>query len=382
MERFALHNADRACACPGSLQLTPRVKLEPDPARLEKQREGREADRCIAALFNGLSVAEFPEDMQEHCRGYYEHIVATLTAAGVPRSKITALHAEAPVTLKWLTEDRKDIPVIEGRPDYQFYACDTDTLYVWDFKYGHRPVEAVGSGQLAGAAISDAVYRRQIKRVEAFIYQPRDYTGAGPVKHWSFDRDEILRQNQRFRTARLESVMPDAPLRTGKHCRDCDASGICPALWEDISMAKTVLDAPASATPVEVGERLALALQLNEQSGYLKDNLTAQGIHMVKAGSTVPGFKVVRGITQRRIKDAEQLIAIAPLYGLTDDDVTERKPKALGKLEKAFGSELIDEFTVKPEGRLELVPEADKRPTAIHTSVETAFSTPVNHGDN
>lgn len=374
MERFALHNAARACACPGSLQLNARVTLEPDPDREKKKHEGKLADWCIAQLFDGVEPTGVPDDMIDHVTGYYNHIIETLTADGIPRDAITSASVEQSVNLAWLTAGDKSIPVIDGRPDFKFYWPGTHTLYVWDFKYGHRPVEAIGNAQLAGAVLADEPYRQSIEHARCFIYQPRDFISGKVVKEWRLTRDGILMQNQRFRMARLDSMRPDAPLCTGSHCRDCNAPGICPALWEDIEMAKSVLDAPSSATPQHVGERLAIALQLYEQSGYLKDNLTAQGLHMVKNQQHVPGFKAVRGVTQRRVKDAETLIAMAPLYGLTVDDVTERKPIALGKLQKAFDEATLNEFTVKPEGRLEFVPENDKRQAVIQTNAAEVFA--------
>lgn len=382
MERFRLHNAERAVNCPGSLQLTPRVTLEVNPDRLAKQREGKAADWVIMRLLANQSVTagtETPwgvadDDMLEHCAGYVQHIRDTLAADGIDPANGSNICAEYDVDLSWLTDDRKDIDPVKGRADFRLH--DGRTLYLWDFKYGRTPVEAVGNAQLAGAAL-DGSSRRCTDTVKAFIYQPRDYRGGGPVKSWEFDADEIKRQAQRFRIAVVNSVKPDAPLNVGPWCSTCDAAGLCPAMQEYIDMAKTVLDAPSSMTPEEVGARLATATELQNRSKDLVSVLTSQGMHYVlNQNKHVPGFKVVRGVTKRKIKDPEQLIAIAPLYGLSDDDVTDRKPKSLKALEKAFGVESINEFTEKPPGKLELAPETDKREAAVNNNAAAVFAAP------
>lgn len=385
MESFTLSNAARVIQCPGSTQLTPRVDLvrEDNETRLE----GKTADDIILKLLDGVRVAPcddgghgvpITEDMIEHCQGYIDHIRETLLSYGVSESKICSTFAEWEVRLDWLTKDRKDVPAPTGRSDFRFPVDNDRVLLVWDFKYGHRPVEAVGNYQLSGAALSDDAWRHKIEEVRGFIYQPRDFTSDGPVKEWRFDRDEIKMQTQKFRTAACKRIEPDAPLNTGPECRNCAAQGICPALWEDIMSGKTVLDAPVSATPEEIGERLTLVRQLHEQSGNLKENLASQGLHFAtKSGKHVPGFKVVRGITQRRVKDKDTIIAVAPLYGVDVDTVTKRTTRSLKELEKALGPELLGEFTEKPPGRLELAPEDDKRPVAVQTNAAEVFSTPA-----
>lgn len=401
MEYFRLHNAERAIGCPGSLTLTPRVTLEPDPKREQKKLEGRTADWVIGKLLRGdpIFIGEtgphgitVDAEMMDGCNLYIDTVRQYIGC------EPNYLDAERDAYLNWLTDpyarhDPKPAEYVRdrhgrlwltdtgcqihkrwgimGRSDYRHLRGVSRHLTVLDFKYGHRAVDAVNNPQLIGACL-DELTLRYVDTATLIIVQPRDLTGE-TVKVWHVDAATIAHWRQVFIYAAWEANQPNAPLRTGKWCSTCNAAGICPALEDLLMQQRTILDAPQTTTPEEVGERLARVLGLAETSETMKTVLKQQALSMIKNGKQVPGFKVVRGTTQRRLKDAEQLEQIAMLYGVDRGALFHEKPRGLGELEKLLPSETLDLVTEKPPGQLEVAPVGDKRVAVIENNPAAVF---------
>jgi hypothetical protein len=401
MELFRLHNAERAIGCPGSLSLTPRVKLEPDADRERKKREGRTADWLIGKLLrqDPVFVGEsgpygvIVDDEMMSAATLYIDTIRTVTGM-----EPDYLQAEREAHLSWILDDYRltdanpedwvtdaagriwrcdrGLPVhkrwgLTGRSDYRVIRGTARHAYVFEFKYGHRRVEAENNPQLIGALL-DHETLRYIDSATLVVVQPRDLYGE-TVRVWNVDTAMINYWRSVFIYAVWQSNQPDAPLNVGPWCKTCDAAGLCPAKLEELMRQMTVLDAPQTLTPAEVGERLSLVLGLNETSDTMKTVLKMQALSMIKDGQIVPGFKVVRGVSRRSLKRFEELESIAMMFGVERGSLFVEKPRPLGELEKLLPSEIIDMVTEKPIGALEVAPEGDKRTAAIENNPAAVF---------
>ena len=192
---------------------------------------------------------------------------------------------------------------------------------------------------LGGLLAYDFIY--DVENVKMTIIQPRldhvtSYTMTAPdLYDWA-----------------AHTVQPIAALAyagegeraTGDWCRWCKIKATC---------AKRAAELLKAANLMEQEEALSMALK----------------------GEQIPGWKVVEGRSNRKIKDAEEL-ASALLEDYSESDIY--KPtelKSLTDLEKLVGkktmAEQYGEYIYKPEGKPTLVPETDKRPE--YSLVESQF---------
>lgn len=374
-----LSSAAKVIGCPGSMTLERRVTLEPDADRERKKLEGRTADWVIAKMLrsdpvfagevgpHGLPVTD---EMIDGCRLYID------TIREVTSTEPTADCAEVTANLSWLVDDHRRAQPdknwqITGRSDYRYLYGVGRHLFVFEFKYGHREVEAADNAQLIGAAL-DEYTLRYVDKATFVVVQPRDLRGE-TVRRWDVDKATIAVWREKFITAKVDSNRPDAPLCTGKWCKDCNAAGLCPAMEDLLMQQRTVLDAQQTLTPEQVGERLTLVVGLSETATTMKTVLQQQALAMIKGGSIVPGVKVVRGTSRRSLKRVDELEMIATLYGVERSALFVEKPRGLGEIEKILPPSTLDLVTEKPLGALEVVLDGDKRPAAIENNPAAVF---------
>ena len=123
-----------------------------------------------------------------------------------------------------------------GTPDVLFVQWSRKTVHIWDFKYGHRFVDAFRNWQMiayAACAIEDAeIDGWREWTFSLTIAQPRCFERdelGGSLREWFCSGEEMAGYIEALRQGALEASQPDAPLHTGPHCRDCKAAWDCPA---------------------------------------------------------------------------------------------------------------------------------------------------------
>lgn len=366
---FSASGSKRWLACPGSVQLSQRIdfveplsesKMEGKAAHwvLEQKIKGKPPLMpCIAP--NGIQITD---DMHQHA----DEFIADVISVG---AKLDPLFSEVRIYIDWL------LPGQYGIADYQWYDTINDVLYVWDYKYGHTPVEVKDNSQGVYYSL-DQRWISSVKKIVFTIVQPRGYHPDGTIRRWEFNRATLMTWADRFKQGFEDAHKPDAPLIVGDHCKYCSARGMCPALFERINELKTVLDAPPSLTPEEVGQRLSMLEELHTLSGDAKTALHTQGLHFIRKGFALPGFKLVSTTPRRRLTDESKLLGAAPMFGVNPETLYERKIKPLGTLEKTLPPALVDMCTTKPDGQPILVPDNDIR-DGHSTMAESVFKSPV-----
>ena len=269
------------------------------------------------------------------------------------------------------------IPDQSGTCDHAVIDRD-GVLWITDLKFGTGvQVFAKDNHQLALYALGfieehDWVYN--FDRVVIRVSQPR-------LKHrdvWETTAKE-LREFGYFMKARFAlALKPDAPFGPEEHaCKFCKLKPTCPALYEVARAAAQgwfddlTQPSPQPGTDWPLGppdaeritpEHLALVLaNADLLVGYL-EAVKRHAMRRLMHSEPVPGWKIVEGRSNRRIKD----VAGYETH-LFDNDIDPHKPRELititeaEKKLKGSAKKALSQFTEKPPGKPTLAPESDPR---------------------
>lgn len=272
-------------------------------------------------------------------------------------------------------ESKSDAAVLEleSRLDYSTWVpegfgtgdaviIDNDTLEVIDLKFGKGVVvDAEDNPQLklyGLGALEANSYIYDIDKVSTTIVQPRlDHISTQTYSVWAL-------QDWADKTVLPIAVLAykgEGETKAGEWCKFCKLRATCE------TRAK-YLDSIASLRTKNTlsDEELSTVLtNASEIRAWLSD-VEENALKMVLDGYELPGWKVVEGRSNRKIKDPKALAADL-LNQYSEEAIY--KPKellTLTGLEKLVGKKKFAEFygdhIYKPEGKPTLVPEADKRP--------------------
>ena len=298
----------------------------------------------------------------------------------------------------WALEERFSLQPL-GPPAPMFGTADVtiwsgDHLHVIDYKHGQGVVvEVEKNTQLMYYALGASVAAGRVPAtVDVTIVQPRAPHSEGPVRTYSFDRDELIAFKHLLFEAAARTKEADAPLAPGDWCRFCKAAPVCPAKKAEAeSVAMTVFsedveDVPTAPRPEALtGEQLRLVL--DKGSGVMQwiRDVEAYALSLMEDGHTVPGFKLVRGRSNRKWTDSEAASKYLGRKGVPAAKRYTKKlvsPNAAEKALKALGHDItfLERFWEKPEGAAKIAPEADDRP-ALPPAAERVFG-PAEELDN
>jgi len=261
-------------------------------------------------------------------------------------------------------------PDNEGTPDTYLLDVPGKRLIVWDYKYGHRYVDAYMNWQLINyvAAIFESY---GITREEAFgftislrVIQPRNYHAAGPVREWVVSGAVIWTYFDTLRAAAYAAKVPGAPTSTGEWCRDCEGRHACEAFMR---IAARAMDTAGESVPIDlplpaVGLELS---RLHRAADIIKariDGLEAIALDAIAKGHAVPGWKKGFVDSKERFRDDASALAFGDLMGADfrkADTITPNQARqklvALG-FDKDTAAALIEPYAFKPTGASRLTP--------------------------
>lgn len=271
--------------------------------------------------------------------------------------------ADAFVELEVKVDFSKWVP--EGFGTSDAVIISDDCLEIIDLKYGkgHR-VEAFNNPQTRLYALGAIEYYGalyDIKNVRMTIFQPRlsgvqstDEITANELLIWA-EEEVKPRAKQAF-----EGKGEFAP--SEETCNFCRANAKCKARYEQNLKLFDDAEDPLLITPEDAGKVLEKAADIK---AWLKDleNLVQSTL---LEGTSVPGWKIVAGRSNRIISNEDKLVEAFKKAGYDATLLYEKKLRTLTQLEKDFGAKTFAEIAgnviVKPEGEPTLAPEADKRP--------------------
>lgn len=215
-----------------------------------------------------------------------------------------------------------------GTPDVLFVQWSKKTIHIWDFKYGHRFVDAYRNWQMIAYAAAAVQTHSPTLDPEDWSFtlttaQPRCFERdelGGTLREWFVSGAELAPLIDALRVAAHAAREPDAQLRTGPHCRDCRAQWDCPANQRAGGAALDVIRGQGSShmDPRSIGLE---AKVLAEAMDFVKARLSAldaQALALLGRGEAVPFHSI--GWTQPRLaweKDRQaEAASIVAMFGV------------------------------------------------------------------
>jgi hypothetical protein len=229
---------------------------------------------------------------------------------------------------------------------------DSTVLYIIDLKTGFISVEPDCS-QLKGYALGvlkDVANIAEPSVVRCVIVQPKDLTA---VKTFDWTADEVW-SFEKVIDDTIASATGDNPSwSVGDHCRWCPAAPTCAKIFEEIEMATKDDD-------IDLGKALHLATIAENWAKRVRQQAESD----LKCGKPVPGWKLVRGRSLRKWMDIPDVHD--HLESLLREEAFEKKYISPTQAEKLIGKEHfkdtpLAEYVIKPEGKITIAPESDKR---------------------
>lgn len=311
---FAPSGLARVVACPGSYQLIRNARangLTLDEGDTDASREGTAAHEVAARL------AEHGELMP----------VGSLTSNGVAVTEEMVEGAEmwADVVAQYPGgnfEQRTECMYIHrdcyGTPDYA-YGPMNGVLFVPDYKFGHRYVDAFENWQLIAYAIGRMPSYLPTVRVVLQIVQPRSYHRDGPVREWILSGAELRDYAQVLSAACAAAEQPDAACKTGTQCYQCPVRHACEAALHMeqsalyLSGSTIPLDASVEAKAVRLHQIRRAADHLKQMESGVTEDLSAA----VRRGISVPGFTLAAGAGREGwVRPIPEVVALGAAMGV------------------------------------------------------------------
>ena len=348
--------AKRVIACPGSVALV--QKMPPKPSS-KYADEGTLLHHVIAAV---LETGKPPEDFLGTVYNGVE-----LTEDRLERKLLPALAALDEIDPDRVMEYDVEkvvgfghvLPGVFGSADLVGRIGDRGILVDWKFGDGVA-VEAEENPQalfyIAAAmhTTTTAWAFRDAAAIDVYIVQP-PY-----VKKWTTDIARVKRFEAELVLAVRAAEQPDAPLKTGDHCRWCAAKSVCPLVTGAVERADRV-----ALKTVNVDDLAAALDKIEVLEGWIKD-AREMAQTLLENGVDVPGYKLVaKRATRQWVDEAAALTALSEA-GLNATELTELKSPA--QVEKVLKKHKID----MPEGLINSVSTGntlanadDPRPAAL-----------------
>ncbi|HEX8874116.1 MAG TPA: DUF2800 domain-containing protein, partial [Nitrosospira sp.] len=316
--------------CPGSIRLSTGL---PEPEQSEAAKEGTLAHEWAERALNEKPWPIGNSEMHQHVATY----VAICNSYFQPQHQ--QLGAERGIEfrfdLTWL------IAGMYGTSDYWVYWPWLKKLVVLDFKYGAGVyVSAKDNPQLLYYALGVILSHPHfdIDTIELGIVQPRcTGTDQQPFRSVEVPIADMWAFRLRLIRAIAATTAPDAPLKTGEHCRWCRAAAICPEKEKERDL---VLQSEFQTLTISQSynpQKLSEALDRREMlKAYLKA-LDEFALTELQAGKLIPGYKLVNKKGERSFKSMADFKAAMAKAGYQESDwLTEPEVMSPAALEKKF----------------------------------------------
>ena len=250
-------------------------------------------------------------------------------------------------------------------------------LFVWDYKFGHLPVEAFENWQTINyvQGIINLIpnihnWNPAAVTIHIRIAQPRAFHRDGPIREWITTLADLMPRFQTLHDNAVIALSDKATLHTGSHCRDCQARHACPALLNsglglfEVTMQPTPINLP----PQALGVQLAIIQKAIKRLEYLETGFKEHATAVIKSGPVVPNFMLEMGVGNLTWnKPAIEVIALGDALGIDlrnpkKTTVTPTQAKKLG-----IDDAVIKAYSEKPKKGLKLVPDTGAKAKLLFT---------------
>lgn len=248
---------------------------------------------------------------------------------------------------------------------------DTD-LHVVDLKLGKGiEISAENNPQLmiyglGMLSMIEALY--DIQTIRMTVFQPR----LNNSSTFSMEPEALRKWGEEVLKPRgAMALMGAGEFSAGNWCRFCKARFQCRARAEEfLSLAKLEFTAPALLNDEEVAHVLAKA---DELSRWAQDIYAFAQDEAIIHGKQWPGYKLVEGRSNRKYTSEEDVAQAATQAGYTE--IYKHSLLGITDMERLMGkanfNTILGSLVYKPQGKITLVPETDKR-EAINKNTATA----------
>ena len=255
-------------------------------------------------------------------------------------------------------------------------------LFVIDLKFGMGvKIDAGDNPQLmlyALGALEQCDQLGEYDQVCMVIHQPRLNHVS---EHWIYVGD-LWAFKRRVTEAAEATRQPDARLEPGeKPCRFCKAKHDCPALKALVEETVDHIAPGVSADDfADLGDNsLSIAMGRVDLIEQWCRSVRAEVERRLVAGKDVPGYKLVEGRRGNRAWKSPEIAQSELTKFLKRDEMIEEKfisPATAEKLLKKNpdGLEALDSLTERPEGKLSVAPDTDKRPAKAPNATVDDFA--------
>lgn len=371
---LAPSSAHRWVFCPGSARME---AMYPETESSPEAAAGTAAHWVFQCMFEGRLPAvnevapngvPIDADMLEAGELVYNDVVATLGPDWRQRVVV---------------ERRVNIPRVHesanwGTPDVRGWGQLPDgrwILYVWDFKYGHKLVEAFENWQLidyVSGCMSEANInglQEQNIVVVMTVIQPRAFHKDGPVRRWKVLATDLRAHVNRLHSSAEMAMGPDPKCYPHPDaCENCNARHACEALQRATYHA---MDVAQRAQPLELSpEALGIELRMIKRAKALMEaretGLEEHAVSLIKRGQQVAWF-AMESSPGRKVwtKPAAEVLMLGKLNGKDFAKPTEPiTPTQAAKLAPALAT-TIAAYSAAPAGAAKLVADDGSRARRI-----------------
>ncbi|MDD3250959.1 MAG: DUF2800 domain-containing protein [Lachnospiraceae bacterium] len=247
--------------------------------------------------------------------------------------------------------------------------------HVIDLKLGKGvPVYAEENPQLmiyGLGVLSMAELLYDVETVRLTVFQPRlnssstwDVTPS-VLKKWG---EEVLRPRGAM------ALMGAGEFSAGAWCRFCRARNQCRARADEfLKLAQMEFRAPALLSDEEIAEVLRKS---DELAKWASDVYAFAQDQAIIHGKVWPGYKLVEGRANRKYTSDEEVAEAAKAAGYSD--IYKHSLIGIGEMEKLMGKDdfarILGHLVYKPQGKITLAPDSDKRESITKTTALAEFT--------
>tara|TARA_R110000782_G_scaffold19035_4_gene51722 strand:+ start:196 stop:1389 length:1194 start_codon:yes stop_codon:yes gene_type:complete len=275
-------------------------------------------------------------------------------------------------------------PGMYGYADCWLFDAKSNTLYVWDAKFGHKGVDAFENWQLITyvegimTALGVNGHTDQDLNLSLRVAQPRSFRSDGVIDVWDCKASELRGYVNTVKAAAAEAFSGEAKCKIGDQCGDCPARYACSTFQQFVYGGA---DYVGNVEGVSLsGHHLALELKiLKKTEKALKARLSgleAQALSEIKSGQILPGFMSLQGYGRKRwAKNTpiDEVIQMCDLLG-----VDARKPIDLDTpaqiIKKGIDEDVINLYSETPMTGVKLVEDSGARARNVFRPIHNSES--------
>ncbi|MEY8304873.1 DUF2800 domain-containing protein [Anaerosalibacter bizertensis] len=367
--------AERWMNCPPSARLEEMIDEKSSIYAKEGTFAHDLAEQKLLNYLGEMSKTEFNKRLKERKKSKfyskeledYVDIYVDFAIEKINGHKTGIVFVEKTVDYNWICR--------EGFGTCDLLILDGDLIEIIDFKFGKGlKIDAKDNSQLklyALGAIDNFNFIFEAKKVRMTIVQPR----LDNISSEEMEVEELINWGEvEVKPLADLAYAGEGDFKPGSYCRWCRVKAICRARAdENMKIACMDFKLPALLTDEEILEVLN---QIDELTKWTKDVEAYAFNQAVNEGKEWAGFKLVEGRSSRRYSDEGKVAKALLAAGFEEEKIYSKSLLSLTKLEKELGKKVFEEtigdLIIKPPGKLQLVPEEDKRP-AVRSSAEIDF---------